>query len=181
MRKPRGPTTKTVGYVVVPVFAGIGECDSLEGAIKSEKFDVVVDVLNSLQEHDDDLVDIIREIKQRKGEGEPFDPRRLVEKVEVIGPRVDLDRLTASIGIEIADCIGRSWDEMLGRVVAYKAVQGDCNVPITHSDRKLALWVATQRQFYKSIDFQRYEKRNWTKSDLFGIHARHCGKKDSRT
>ena len=39
MRKPRGPTTKTVGYVVVPVFAGMGEKDCLEDAIKSEKFD----------------------------------------------------------------------------------------------------------------------------------------------
>ena len=25
MRKPRGPTTKTFGYIVVPVFAGMGE------------------------------------------------------------------------------------------------------------------------------------------------------------
>ena len=39
MRKPRGPTTKTVGYVVVPVFAGMGDNDSLEEAIKSEKFE----------------------------------------------------------------------------------------------------------------------------------------------
>ena len=150
MRKPRGPTTKTVGYVVVPVFAGMEENDSLESAIKSEKFEAVVDVLNSLQEHDDELVDIIREIKQRKGEGEPFNPRRLFEKVEVIGPRVDLDRLTASIGIEIADCIGRNWDEMLGRLVAYKSRQGDCNVPASHSDRKLFHWVGAQRQFYKN-------------------------------
>ena len=95
MRKPRGPTTKTVGYVVVPVFAGMGDKDSLEDAIKSEKFESVVDVLNALQEHDEELVDIIRELKERKGVDEPFNPRRLMEKIEMIGPRVDLDRLTS--------------------------------------------------------------------------------------
>ena len=129
MRKPRGPTTKTVGYVVVPVFAGMGENDSLEDAIKSEKFEAVVDVLNALQEHDEELVDIIREIKERKGAGEPFNPRRLNEKVEVIGPRVDLDRLTTSIGVEIADRIGSSWDEWFGRLLRFKAREGHCSVP----------------------------------------------------
>ena len=49
MRKPRGPTRKTIGYVVVPLFAGTGRSDSIEKAIKSEKFDVVADVLNALQ------------------------------------------------------------------------------------------------------------------------------------
>ena len=150
MRKPRGPTTKTVGYVVVPVFAGMEEDDDLESAIKSEKFEEVVDVLNSLQEHDDELVDIIREIRQRKGGGESFNPRRLFEKIEVIGPRVDLHRLTESIGIEIADCIGRNWDEMLGRLIAYKSTQGDCNVTATHSDKRLFGWVVAQRQIYKA-------------------------------
>ena len=58
MRKPRGPTTKTFGYIVVPLFAGMGEKDSLEDAVKSEKFEAVVDVLNALQDHDEELVDI---------------------------------------------------------------------------------------------------------------------------
>ena len=147
MRKPRGPTTKTFGYVVVPVFAGMGENDSLESAIKSEKFEAVVDVLNALQEHDEELVDIIREIKERKGAGEPFNPRRLNEKVEVIGPRVDLDRLTTSIGVEIADRIGSSWDEWFGRLLHFKAREGHCRVPALHveSQFKLGRWVNVQR------------------------------------
>ena len=124
MRKPRGPTTKTFGYIVVPVFAGIDEKDSLKDAIKSEKFDAVVDVLNALQEHDEELVDIIREIRERKGAGEPFNPRRLNEKVEVIGPRIDLDRLTRSIEIEIADRIGSSWDELFGLLHAVQSARG---------------------------------------------------------
>jgi superfamily II DNA or RNA helicase len=147
MRKPRGPTTKTFGYVVVPVFAGMEEKDSLESAIKSENFAAVVDVLNALQEHDEELVDIIREIKERKGEGEPFNPRRLIEKVELIGPRIDLDRLTTSIGVEIADKIGSSWDEWFGRLMRFKAREGHCRVPRGRVEGtfKLAMWVGHQR------------------------------------
>ena len=147
MRKPRGPTTKTVGYVVVPVFVGIDEKDSLKDAIKSEKFEAVVDVLNALQEHDEELVDIVREIRERKGAGEPFNPRRLNEKVEVIGPRVDLDQLTASIEVEIADRIGSSWDEWFGLLKRFKAREGHCDVPALYKEGafKLGTWVGNQR------------------------------------
>ena len=62
MRKPRVVTTKTVGYVLVPLFAGADE-DSLEDAIRTEKFDAIANVLNALQEHDKELVDSIREMK----------------------------------------------------------------------------------------------------------------------
>jgi superfamily II DNA or RNA helicase len=147
MRKPRGPTTKTVGYVVVPVFAGVNEEDSLEDAIKSEKFEAVVDVLNALQEHDDELIDIIREIKQRKGADEPFNPRRLNEKIEVIGPRIDLDQLTTSIGVEIAERIGSSWDEWYGRLRNFVDREGHCNVTNDYEENgyRLGRWVVTQR------------------------------------
>ena len=147
MRKPRGPTTKTVGYVVVPVFAGMSDEDSLEDAIKSEKFESVVDVLNALQEHDEELVDIIRELKERKGLGEPFNPRRLSEKIEVIGPRVDLDRLTTSICVEIADSIGSSWDEWYGRLRNFVDREGHCRVPKHYQENgyRLGRWVGNQR------------------------------------
>jgi superfamily II DNA or RNA helicase len=153
MRKPRGPTAKTVGYVVVPVFAGMSDEDSLEDAIKSEKFEAVVDVLNALQEHDEELVDILREFKERKGLGEPFNPRRLSEKIEVIGPRVDLDRLTTSISVEIAEGIGSSWDEWYGRLRNFVDREGHCSVPNNYDENghRLGRWVGTQRERRRSL------------------------------
>jgi superfamily II DNA or RNA helicase len=160
MRKPRVQTTKTVGFVVVPLFAGTGEKDSLEDAIKSENFEAVVDVLNALQEHDEELVDIIREIKERKGAGESFNPKRLIEKVEVIGPRVDLDRLTTSIGIEIAEKIGSSWDEGYGRLLRYKTREGHCRVPHNYVDGafRLGRWVIMQRTKKKQLSAERIQR-----------------------
>jgi superfamily II DNA or RNA helicase len=157
MRKPRETTTKTFGYVVVPLFAGMGEQDSLENAIKNENFEAVVDVLNALQDHDEDLVDIIREIKEQKGAGELFNPQRLQEKVEVIGPRVDLDRLTTSIDIEIAERIGFRWDEGFGLLMQFRARNGYCLVPALHKEGTfhLGTWVRIQRRFHDTMSVDR--------------------------
>jgi predicted helicase len=160
MRKPRGPTRKTIGYVVVPLFAGAGRSDSIEKAVKSEKFDVVADVLNALQEHDEELVDIIREIKERKGEGKPFNPRRFIGKVKVIGPRIDLKRLTKSIEVEIADRIGVSWDEWFGLLLRFRAREGHCRVPHPHVEGTFRLggWVNKQRTKRDAMAVERRQR-----------------------
>jgi hypothetical protein len=160
MRKPRGPTQKKFGYVVVPLFAGIAKNDSIEKAVESEKFDVVADVVNALQEHDEELVDIIREIKERQGAGKPFNPRRLIGKVKVIGPRIALNRLTTSISIEIADRIGRSWDEWYGRLKAFKKREGHCRVSKDYEENGLQLgyWVTNQRAHKDRLSDERRQR-----------------------
>ena len=146
MRKPRGASTKTVGYVLVPLFAGM-DGENLEEAIKTEKFDAIADVLNALQEHDEELVDIIRELQERKGQGKVFDPKRLLEKVEVIGPMVGLDELARSISVAISDSLGVTWDEWFGRLVRFKDREGHCRVPKRHVEDgyRLGQWVGAQR------------------------------------
>ena len=42
------------------------------------------------------------------------------------------------------------WDEMFTMLNEYKASHGDCNVPVTHENQKLARWVTTQRKAKKS-------------------------------
>ena len=71
MRKPRGGDKK-IGYIVVPIFAKDASDQSLDRAIKSEDFDDVALILNSLLEQDEELVEIIQELKQAKGRGEVF-------------------------------------------------------------------------------------------------------------
>ena len=160
MRRPRGPTTKTLGYVVVPLFAGNGTNDSIEQAVHSEKFDAVADVLNALQEHDEDLIDIIREMREQQGMGAEFDPKRLHEKVEVIGPSVELARLTRSIDIEIVDRIGVGWDEWYGLLKRYNEREGHCRVHYQHIEGgwRLGLWVHNQRAGEVSMTDERRQR-----------------------
>ena len=149
-----------VGYVVVPLFSADFTQESLDKAIKSEGFDQVADVLNALQEHDEDLLDIIRELREQKGAGKPFDLTRLGEKVEVIGPAVDLERLNVSISVAIADRIGISWDEWYGMLKAYKQREGHCRVPDLHREQnyRLGRWVANQRKKEGTLSPERRQR-----------------------
>ena len=148
MRKPRGGDKK-MGYIVVPIFAKGTSEQSLEKAIRSEDFDDVALILNSLLEQDEELVDIVRELKEAKGRGEVFNPKRFKGKVEVIGPLIGLDELTNSIYVETVDRLGESWDEWYGRLVKFNEREGHCRVPMLHSEggTNLGSWVGTQRAY----------------------------------
>src|SRR5262245_43709306 len=91
MRKPWG-SNKEVGYVVIPLFLDRRSGETLEEALERSEFDDVADVLNAMQEQDEDLVQIIRELREAKGRGEIFDPQRLSEKIEVLGPSIEQRR-----------------------------------------------------------------------------------------
>ena len=152
MRKPRGSTTKTIGYVLVPLFAGADGSD-FEEAIKSQKFDAIADVLNALREHDEDLVDIIRVLKEARGGGKSFNPKRLIEKLEIIGPEIQLESLVESISLQIVDRIGASWDAWFGKLKAY-LLENDYPPQIENKNKRpktgmtLADWCSAQRTFY---------------------------------
>jgi predicted helicase len=130
MRKPEG-SGKTSGYVVVPVFLERDRDETLDAALGRSDFSDVANVLNAMQEQDDELVDIIRELKEAKGRGEVFNPLRLIEKVHVIGPSIPLIALRSAIFAEVVDKIGVTWDEWYGRLAVYKEREGHCRVPAT--------------------------------------------------
>ena len=153
MRKPRGGDKK-VGYIVVPIYAEDSSNESIDKAIKSENFDDVALILNSLMEQDQELVEIVRELKQAKGRGEVFNPQRFKGKIEVIGPLIGLDELTNSIYVEAVDRLGESWDEWLGLLIAWRSATGK-HIPEINDDyrqRKLGVWAGGQRSsFSKGI------------------------------
>jgi len=144
MRKPQG-LNKEVGYVVIPVFRDRSSGETLEEALERTEFDDVADVLNAMQEQDEDLVQIIRDLQEAKGRGEVFDPRRLLEKIEVMGPPIELSALRSNICAEVVDRVGVSWDEMFGRLLLFRDTHVHCRVPIGYKDEKLANWVSNQR------------------------------------
>src|SRR5262249_37828218 len=128
---------------------------------------------NALQEQDEDLVQIIRELQEAKGRGERFDPRRLSEKVEVIGPPIDLSSLKSNIFAEILDKIGVSWDEWYGRLILYKEREGHCSVPKqykTPDGDRLGQWVSVQRSLKDRMSDERRARLDalgfdWTPHD----------------
>ena len=147
MRKPRG-SDKTFGYIVVPLFLERDGDEPLEQALERSDFADVADVLNALQEQDEDLIDIIRELQEAKGRGEVFDPRRLSDKIEVLGPTIELSILRTNIFAEVVKAIGVSWDVWYGRLRAYNDREGHCLVPTKYKEGKylLGAWVSNSTE-----------------------------------
>jgi hypothetical protein len=112
----------------VPLFLERKSDETIEQALERSDFSDLADVLNALQEQDEDLIAIVRELQEAKGRGEVFDPRRLSDKVEVLGPTIELSILRTSIFAEVVKAIGVSWDEWYGRLRAYKDREGHCGL-----------------------------------------------------
>ena len=145
MRKPR-ESAKALGYVVVPILLAPSQTDDIEGACRNTDWEDIIDVLAALREHDGRLDEIIRSQQIAKGRGEVFNPRAFAERVMVLGPSVALEALEREISVRVVNDLGVRWDEMYGRLVAYKAAHGDCNVPAIYSnDPQLGRWCDTQR------------------------------------
>jgi predicted helicase len=163
LRKPRNHSTKECGFIVIPLFLDRRAGKTLEEAVDRSEFSDVANVLNAMREQDNDLVSIIRDIQEAKGRGEIFNPSRLSEKVEVLGPSVELSTLQSNIFTKIVDAIGVPWDEWYGRLQAYKRSKGHCRVPARHRENgfPLGAWVDHQRQI--RIVCQPNADRDWTR------------------
>ena len=150
MRKPQAGA-KTLGYVVVPILLAPHQADDLEEGARNTDWEDIVDVLAALREHDTRLEDLIRDAQIAKGRGEVFNPRVFAERVQVAGPFVSLDVLDRHVNAVVLERLGGSWDEMFGRLVAYKAAHGDCDVPEGYSaDPRLARWCQRERHWKKT-------------------------------
>jgi predicted ATPase len=71
-----------------------------------------------MQEQDEDLVQIISELQEVKGRGELFNPRRLTDKIEILGPGKHGAALAAAReGLEAREKTGnRQWEAELQRL-----------------------------------------------------------------
>ena len=82
MRKDPDKRAKTTGYILLPLFVEQAKGETVEEAIKRGGFDEVWNVLQAMQEQNDDLADIIRQMREQRGRTKGFDDNRFREKVE---------------------------------------------------------------------------------------------------
>ena len=142
-------TNKKLGYIVVPLFIEQKKGETEAEAFTRAGFDEVAEVLGAMLESDDDLVDTIEKMQEARGRGDKFNPRQLHEKIEVIGPAINLNKLTQSIDVEILERLGVSWDRWFGLLQKFKKREGHCLVSGSHEEDGFSLgrWVNKQRNF----------------------------------
>lgn len=129
-RPMRTAPGKKVGYVLVPLHVAQGKGESFEEAVERTAQEGLVDIINAVREHDEDLTAIIQELRRKRGEGRPYNPRILKEKIEFIGPKVKLKTLEKSITTVIIERLTTTWDENYGALLAYQKKHGVGTFPV---------------------------------------------------
>jgi superfamily II DNA or RNA helicase len=148
MRRAPG---KTTGYVLVPIYLEQAAGESVEAAVSRAEFDEVWGVLQALQDQDEILAEIIREMREERGRTKGFNDARFHDMIVILGPQLELETLRKAIVTACIDNLGVSWDERLGELQAFKKRFGHCDVP-KHwiENQNLGNWLTTQRQNRKA-------------------------------
>jgi hypothetical protein len=149
MRKPKD-SDKTTGYVLVPLYLNQTVGENIEQTVSDGAFDEVWDVLQSLQEQDDVLAEIIREMGERKGRSKGYDDSRFAERIEFTGPCLSLESLRESVTTRCLENLCSEWDSWFGKLKVYRDRFGNSNVRVDwEEDSALASWVFRQRDLRK--------------------------------
>jgi hypothetical protein len=147
-RAMRRSGDKELGYVLVPLYLEQNAGESIEEAIARTNFEEVWDILQSLQEQDEVLAEMIRDMAVVKGRGKGFDDNRFSERIDFIGPALDLESIRDAVTTRVLERLESTWDFNFGKLLEYKTENGNCLVPSTFKTEKVNLghWVSTQRQ-----------------------------------
>ena len=110
---------KECGYVLVTMYIDQQTGETFEEAVERTSQDGLVDIINAVREHDEDLTAIIQQLRRERGEGKPYNPRILKDKLEFIGARVKLATLEKAITTVIIDRLSTTWDETYGEFMTF--------------------------------------------------------------
>jgi hypothetical protein len=150
MRKDPHNPDKVLGYILVPLYLEITTGERIEDAVENADFGEVWNVLQALQEQDEMLTDIIRQIQENKGKGGEEKGDGFGDIIDILGVDISLKTLQESITAVCIDKLGFTWDFRYGELIKYKELFGHCNVPhICAENKKLGIWVNVQRNKYK--------------------------------
>ena len=149
MRKPRGTSSKKIGYIFIPLLVESTKGKLTESSIEETDYKAIADVINAMQELDEDLKDIISEIRYQKGLTSQFNPRKLAEKISFSGnlSELSLKVIEEAVLNEVVDRIGKTWDEWFGKLKKYVAQHK--GYPGQKKDGSLYSWVLIQRITFK--------------------------------
>jgi predicted helicase len=147
MRRSPG---KSLGYVLVPLYVEQAAGESVEDAIKRAQFDEISEVLQSLQEQDEVLADMIRDAAKQKAKVKGFNDTGFADRIEFIGPALSLESLRRAVAARCIENLYVPWDIWMGKLKMFKERFGHCNVNARWSeDRSLGIWVLKQRRLKK--------------------------------
>jgi superfamily II DNA or RNA helicase len=157
MRKPRGATNKTTGYIILPVFLSQEELSDPEAVVEGSAFAPVLQVLRALKAHDPYRATFFAKILAEHGK-RPASKVKDIHQILTVSLTTALDRALAKRlvtavqlrAIEIGSDRFEFWFALLESFVARN---GHAQVLQYHleSGVNLGSWVRTMRSNKKSL------------------------------
>jgi superfamily II DNA or RNA helicase len=157
-RAMRRSGSKEVGYVLIPLYLEQKAGETLEEAVARANFEEVWDILQSLQEQDEVLAELIRDMAVAKGSGKGFDDSRFSDRINFTGPVLALESIRQAVTTRVLERLESSWDVNFGKLVKFKEEHGHCRVPQrVEKLKELSSWVSNTRYNYskKLLSLQR--------------------------
>ena len=162
-RAMRTAPGKSIGYVLVPLYLELNAGESLESAVERASFGEIWDVLQSLQEQDEALAELIRDAGEKKGQSLGFDDRAFADIIEFDTHGLTLETLRKAVATRCIESLYSSWDTWFGKLKDFKERFEHCNVETGWAeDPGLASWVSSQRSLHSrgALDPQRITRLN---------------------
>jgi len=143
MRKAPG---KTTGYILLPVYVELADGETVDDAVARADFGEVWDVLNSLQEQDDVLADVVANYAVSKATRRKLDDERLRERIHVVGPLLTTENIRDAVTTHCLSQFAYSWHENYANLVEFRDRHGHCDVnDVPEAPQSLRSWVSAQR------------------------------------
>jgi superfamily II DNA or RNA helicase len=143
MRKAEG---KECGYILLPLYVEIAQDESIQSAVARANFTEILDILQSHQEQDEILADLIRSVGENSNILGHNDNSQRVEFLTQDNLNLDLEQLKTAVATQCFKPLYSTWDSNFAKLKAYKDYWQHCNVPAKwEGDPQLASWVSQQR------------------------------------
>jgi hypothetical protein len=147
MRKPRGTSSKTTGYIILPVFLSKKELKDPETAVEGSAFAPVLQVLRALKAHDPYRATFFAKILVEEGKRPHKKGEGIDEILQVsIGKELDwalAKRLEQAVQLRAVEVAANRFAFWLELLIAYKREHDNLFVPIKYSvaGHRLGGWV----------------------------------------
>jgi superfamily II DNA or RNA helicase len=147
MRKPRGTSSKTTGYIILPVFLSKADLKDPETAVESSAFAPVLQVLRALKAHDPYRATFFAKILVEQGKRPHKKGEGIDEILQVsIGKKLDkalAKRLEQAVELRSLEVSADKFDYWLALLQQFVQREGHARVPARHLEgaRPLGGWV----------------------------------------
>jgi predicted helicase len=152
MRKPRGTSDKTTGYIILPVFLSKNDLKDPETAVEGSAFAPVLQVLRALKAHDPYRATFFAKILVEEGKRPHKKGEGIDEILQVsIGKELDralAKRLEQAVQLRAVEVAADRFEYWIQSLINWTKIHGHPNVPQNHG--RLGQWLSHQRQEYSA-------------------------------